>query len=351
MNLTLKHRSEITSKLWDDFVLSHCDATYFGTVEWLEGILSIQKWQLEDYSFGVFWDGKLVATVPMQWSPLTKSLMCSGWGWCPPLISVDNEKLTKFVFQEIDRLAERLKACDTKLGSFGHVSTNGSNLTQRGLSPALFYGFSDISSCTQIISLKDLSEEDLLKGLSQTARHTIRKAENNLRVERVTWRDHLDSYYKLHTTTYEQSQLPPHPFRYFEMISELAPENHKLFAAFNKEENVVAYHNDLHFKSAAFYHTATSSFEGNKQGAHYLLTWSAIAYARKKGCSVYEMGEIPLGTKVQKHETLGFFKTRFGGSPHRMLRFQKCYNWTPRLTAFKECIRSMQNFLNKMLGK
>ena len=351
MSFAQQYRHQISSKIWDEFVLSHPDSTYFGTTGWLDGILSVQEWGLIDYSFGVFADGKLVAVLPLQWNPRSRSLLSSGWGGCFPLIGIENRKIEKFIFQAIESIAECLGATTVQVGSLGHVSISGSSMVKRGLFPALRHGFTDMSSYAQVIDLRVDSQDILFKNLSETARQIVRKAEKQLRIELVSWKEHLDDYYNLHKITYRQSNILPYPFRYFEMIADCPIENHKLFAAFDENGKIVAYHNDLYFKKNVLYHTASSSPAGNKLGAHYLLTWQAIMNAYQTGCQHYEIGEIPLLTKETKSANIGFFKTRFGGDLYRMLRFQRAYTWNPKIDALKVCGRSMRSFLSIIIQK
>jgi lipid II:glycine glycyltransferase (peptidoglycan interpeptide bridge formation enzyme) len=159
-------------------------------------------------------------------------------------------------------------------------------------------------------------------------------------IKQVSWQEHLIRYYELHKWTCKQSNIAPHSFQYFELISRLSPENHKLFAAFNQDNVPVAYHNDLCFKENVFYHTAASSEEGNSKHAHYLLTWSSILSAHSEFYKNYEIGEICFGNVSKKHKQISFFKTRFGGELHRFFRADKEYEYLSRINILKKILKS-----------
>lgn len=346
MNFTTKNRSEVSRADWDAAVLAagH-DGFYFALSGWLDGIIHINQWGFKDYSVAVYKDHQICAIVPLQFSERDNALLSTAWGWCGPVFLDKSKKLTAFVYDYIDDLASSLKVKSVRLGMQGCV---GPSLNSKGINPWIPFGYTDTSSHTQIINLQNKSAEDLWMDLSQTARQTIKKAEQSCIVELVDWRDHLENYYHLHKLTYQKSKLQPHPHDYFQMISNLSKENHKLFALMNKQGGVLAYHNDLHYNKAAWYHTAVSSDEGNKLGGHYLLTWHAIQYAKSAGCQLYEVGEVVFDEKNKKATQISFFKTRFGGELHRLYRGERQYVPQPQKEALLQVIRSSRKLIGTL---
>jgi len=219
-----------------------------------------------------------------------------------------------------------------------------------GINPWIHYGYNDVSSHTQIIDFLNKTQDELWGALSQTARQLIKKAEKKCIVEEVDWKDHLDRYYELHKITYAKSKLLPHPYEYFQLIASLPSENHKLFAAFNQNGQVIAYHNDLYFKGNVWYHTAASSDEGTKESVHYLLTWTAIKSAYITGCQHYEVGEVFFGESTEKIKKISFFKTRFGGKSYRLYRGEKIYIHQPHKKALAQVFKSLRELINTFRG-
>jgi hypothetical protein len=350
MNFLIKNRSEISRENWDKAVEASADeGYYFARSAWLDGINAIKQWGFIDYSFAVYSNNRIYALVPLQWDEKNRCLLSTAWGLTAPIFVDKSKRLHHFVYEYIDELAKYLKVNSVKLGMHGCFEANNKE-SSKGINPWVAFGFNDISSHTQVISFQNKSIDNLWMGLSQTARHTIKKAENNGYVEIVDWKDRLDHYYHLHKLTYQKSNLNPHPYEYFKMISNLSKDNHKLFAFSNKEGNVLAYHNDLHYQNTACYHTAASSEEGNALGAHYLLTWHAINFAQRTDCRFYEVGEVIFDDKYQKAKQISLFKSRFGGDLNRLYRAEKKYTHNPKKDAFFELLRSAKKLSMELIN-
>ena len=345
MSYIIRLKSEINALEWDSLVAAAGQGGYFALTPWLNGVESIGKWNLKDYSFAVLNNNRFCAVVPLHWDEKNKSLLSSGWGWSGPIFLESSKKLSNLVFDYIDGLALSLKAKSVKLGMQGVV---GELLNNNGINPWVYYGYNDISSHTQILKLQNKTVDELWMDLSQTARQTIKKAEKSCYVELVDWKEHLENYYALHKLTYQKSKLQPHPFAYFNLITNLSKDNHKLFAVFNQNKEVLAYHNDLYYKKTVFYHTASSSDYGNTIGAHYLLTWNAIKFAKENNCEFYEFGEVVFDNNT-KAQQISFFKTRFGGELYRLYRAEKKYIPSPKKDAFIKCLRSVKNFTLELI--
>ena len=98
-----------------------------------------------------------------------------------------------------------------------------------------------------------------------------------------------------------------------------------LWAALDQKGGTVAFHNDMHFGAGAWYHTGCSTAAGLATGANYLLFWKSMLGAKAAGRRWYDCGEIFPPGADKKLNGLTFFKTRFGGEPHRFLKAGKNY--------------------------
>src|SRR3546814_11204033 len=79
-------RAEIPADEWDDVVQGSPDGWVFGLYGWQELILAVERWGLQDHSFALRENGRLVAVVPLQFSPNGGVMASSGWGGAGPTL-------------------------------------------------------------------------------------------------------------------------------------------------------------------------------------------------------------------------------------------------------------------------
>ncbi len=336
--ITYVARSEFSETEWDSIVLHSPDGWVFALYGWQELILGVPQWGLQDHSFAVALDGKIAAVVPLQFHPASRILGISAWGGCGPILSgkiSDEHKpaILSKIYELCSEIAEKTHAVALEFSQ--PAATEASVKNVFGVNHSVFFGFEDRSGLTQVIDLKP-SVDDLWKGLSKNARNIIRRAEKaGITARRVPWPEHLDNYYRLHCETYFRTGVTPHPIQYFSGISEkLAPLGYSaLFAAFDRDGDVLAYHNDACLGPGVLYHTGCSADSAQDTGANYLLLWTAIVAAKEDGRLAYEVGPIFPGTDDAKQKGLTLFKTRFGGSPRRAMRSRIVY---PRKVEYGE---------------
>ena len=325
MKLTCTSRRDILSDNWDSVVLRSPDGWVFALYGWQELILGVRQWGLQDHSFAVSLEGKIAAVVPLQLHPANRILGISAWGGCGPILSgsVADEHRPAILSKIYETCSEVAATTHAVALEFSQPSVTQACINNiYGVNHSVFFGFEDRSGLTQVIDLKP-SVDDLWKGLSKNARNIIRRAEKaGITARRVHWSEHLDSYYRLHRETYFRTGVTPHPVQYFSGISEkMAPSGYSaLFAAFDGDGDVLAYHNDACLGPGVLYHTGCSADSAQDTGANYLLLWTAIVAAKQDGRLAYEVGPIFPGTDESKQKGLTLFKTRFGGSPRRALR-------------------------------
>jgi hypothetical protein len=125
--------------------------------------------------------------------------------------------------------------------------------------------------------------------------------------------------------TYRRTGVEPHPRAYFAGIAEeIAPRgNAILWAAFDPSGAPHAYHNDAVLDQGCLYHTGCSTTRALAAGANYLLMWTAIADAKRRGASHFEVGDVFFDVPMGKEEGLTRFKSKFGGVLHRSFKSRK----------------------------
>lgn len=160
------------------------------------------------------------------------------------------------------------------------------------------------------------SEEDLLSQMRKTTRYLVKKAlKDEIVIEKIVDKKAVSIFWKVYTTTAEREKFTPFSKNYIE----------KEFEAFNETGNAIfltAYEKGkrkclasaliLFTKSGAFYHQGASVH--SKLPVTYLMQWTAILEAKKRGCTLYNFwGIAPTGNEKHPWYGLTLFKKGFGG--------------------------------------
>ena len=318
-------RSAIEPAAWDALVRASPDGWVFGLTAWLDMIGRVPRWELEDHSFAIAQNGRLLAAVPLHHVARNRRVASSGWGWIGPLAAgglhpAHESKVLKAVHREIGAVAARVGAEQVDLAT--PAVTARSIASRWGVSPFATFGYDDTSTLTQVIDLRP-DTAVLWRNLSQDARYQIRRAEKmHYSAAIESWSDMLDEYYAVHQETYARSALPPHPREYFAgFAQELATTGHvRLMVGRDAAGIAVAFHNTLQFGIGAAYTTGCGSTAHRDSGIDYLLFWRAMLAAKSAGADWYEAGEVHVSSQDAKLQGLATFKSKFGGALHRYFR-------------------------------
>lgn len=322
MTISFEMRRQINAAEWNEVVENSPDGWVFSLYGWQELILQVEQWALEDHSFGVRENGRLVAVMPLQFNKNDRRMSSSGWGGSGPVITgrVAGKARSRLIRVMLDRCTAIARECGAVSFEFSVSPVTGSSIQNTwGVNPFCFYGFEDHSGLAQVVDLAQ-PEPMLLARMAADARRQIRIArDRGCNVERVDWSEHLDRYYQLHEETYRRTGVSPHPKAYFSgMAAHTARTGHSvLWAAHSPGGEVVAYHNAAWFAEGGYYHTGCSASEAAEFGVSYLLFWEAMLGAKAAGIRWYDAGAIFPNAMDEKRRGLTTFKRKFGGQPHR----------------------------------
>lgn len=278
-----------------------------------------------DHSFAVSENGKLIAVMPLQYSPYTKRMTSSGWGGSGPVIRGDlegvaRERALRLTLAYARSQAETAAASVLDMAIF---PVTRAALSQRwGVNPFIFYGYRDVSQLSQVVDLSP-SPAELFATLPKKTRYLLRRlGSSGIQIRRVEWVPYLDTYYDVHRETYLRTGVSPHPKSYFAGIArEMAPRGHAvLLAAFSADGEAIAFNNTARFGEGAFYHTGCSRTRALDLDVNHLLLWHAMLAAKEDGIRWFDLGTISPLAADPKVKSLSIFKTRFGGEPHRFFR-------------------------------
>lgn len=316
---------DVPAAEWDRLVHGSPDGWVFGLSAWQRMILAVPRWALRDHSFAVYENGRMVAAMPLQWSPHSNRMSSSGWGGAGPMVGgwLTGEGRARVMRLVLDHAKELAVAANAAMLDFATSPVTRSSLAERwGVNPFAFYGYKDVSQVSQVIDLSK-SGDELLADLSAKTRRILTDAEKaGIEVRQVDWAEYFEEYYSAHQETYARTGVSPHPKEYFSGIARsIAPAgNAELLAAFSRSGEVLGFNNCARFGEGAFYHTGCSRAAALDSGANHLLLWRSILAAKGKGCRWFDVGPIDPCSEHEKLRSLTVFKSRFGGEPHRCFR-------------------------------
>lgn len=155
------------------------------------------------------------------------------------------------------------------------------------------------------------TEEQLLAQMTQKGRYNIRLAEKH----GVTVQPSTDvaAFYALLQKTGERDQFGIHSQGYYQaMIDTLGTSAHLLLAT--HQNQVVAGGIFVYLDDWAIYYYGASDHTYRSLMAPYLIQWTAIREAQKRGCKHYDfLGIAPEGVKDHPWKGVTDFKRKFGG--------------------------------------
>ncbi|MCA9371159.1 MAG: peptidoglycan bridge formation glycyltransferase FemA/FemB family protein [Candidatus Peregrinibacteria bacterium] len=164
---------------------------------------------------------------------------------------------------------------------------------------------------------KPVTEEEILKGMRKNTRNLIRRAEKEgVTIEASTHplRD-LDTFITLHEETRKRHQFTPYTNTFFEaQVRHFSARNECTMYKALYDGEVIACSIHMHAFGETSYHHGASTHAHAKIPASYLLQWTAIQDALKRGDHVYNFwGISPEGQSKHPFAGVRTFKTGFGG--------------------------------------
>lgn len=177
------------------------------------------------------------------------------------------------------------------------------------------------------------NEEEILMQMRKTTRNLIRRAERDgVTVEASTNPENdLEHFLKLHEETRKRHGFTPYTDAFFRsQVRRFAAKKQCTVYLARFEGQVIAASVHMHAFGETSYHHGASSSAHHKIPSSYLLQWTAIRDALKRGDRIYNFwGIAPLDAdgnvagKLGKHPFGGvtLFKTGFGGT---MLNLTHC---------------------------
>lgn len=179
----------------------------------------------------------------------------------------------------------------------------------------------DCVSLKQSTELMDISEDvDVIwKKLHKDNRTAIRSASNYNVTTRIT-SEYLNIFDKVPQNLVKSilnNMCPDYCIQYIAEINNVCVAASLFFI----------------YGDMAMYWANTTTEFGRKTNSNYLLLWSAIQYAKLKGCTIFNFGDSPIGAN-----NLIKFKKSWGTNTYTYMKYQKTPFLIKPLLLIKEVI-------------
>jgi len=193
------------------------------------------------------------------------------------------------LFEEVVAIAKKEKAIFVRLSPYEEIRI--SNFEFRISSQ-------DHHPETSLIIDLAQSEDDILKQMKPKGRYNIKVAQKN--GVTVTPSHDIDAFYHLLKKTTGRDGFAAHPISYYRKILEsLAPHAQLLLAHY--EGKPVAGGIFVYLHDSGIYYYGASDYEHRNLMAPYLIQWTAIQEAKKRGCKHYDfLGIAPEGAPPER---------------------------------------------------
>ncbi|WP_240759216.1 lipid II:glycine glycyltransferase FemX, partial [Phytoactinopolyspora endophytica] len=167
------------------------------------------------------------------------------------------------------------------------------------------------------VSLRDRSEDDVLRGFNQLWRRNIKKADKSgVVVSHGTAAD-LPTFHRLYTETAHRDGFHARPMSYFtgmwEAMTAEAPDRLRLYLA-HHEGDLIAATTMVRVGAHAWYSYGASSTEKREFRGSNAVQWQMIQDALADGCDIYDLrGITDTLDESDPHAGLIRFKLGTGG--------------------------------------
>lgn len=169
------------------------------------------------------------------------------------------------------------------------------------------------------------TEENIMMEMRKTSRNLVRRAKKEgVEIHRSEnpLKD-LPSFIKLHEETRKRHAFTPYTNAFFEaQVKHFSARNECTMYRAMYQGELIACSIHMHSFGETSYHHGASTHKHSKIPASYLLQWTAITDALKRGDRVYNFwGISPEGIKNHPFAGVRTFKTGFGG---KLLEIAHC---------------------------
>jgi len=281
------------SPLWDQFVSSHPEGSFYHLTAWKESLENAFGFQPE-YLLARDGTGQIKGIAPLfQMRDILHrryliSLPFSNFS----SILADNEAVRQLLFKKIKDLAVARSVRYVELRQLGEKFKNlPSNTDMSNL-------FLDLS----------LGEQEIWDhSLRSNKRNKIRKAKK-LGLQAKFGAGYLEDFYRIFSINMSRLGTPPFPLSFFEKIVQCFQDQSKIIVV-QKDSKIIAGMLLIFFNQTMAVPWADSLFSYNHYAPNELMYWTAIQYGCSKGMATFDLGRSARGSGTYH------FKIQWGAKP------------------------------------
>ena len=279
---------------WPQLLESHSKTSVFHSVEWLRALEKTYGYEPLAYTStppGAPLSNAVVFCRVTSWLTGRRMASLPFSDHCEPLVDgVDqlNELLTP-VLQEL------------REGKIKYIDIRPLSLSFSGATKGAESYF------LHLLDLRPTLDELYKKLHGDSIRRKIQRAEReSLTLEVGSSEEMLAEFYKLHVTTRQRQQLPPHPLKWFRNVLTCLGENAQIRVA-KKDGSAIASILTLGHKQKMVYKYGCSDADSHNLGGMQFLFWHLIRYSKEHG-----FVELDFGRSECSNTGLVTFKDRWG---------------------------------------
>ena len=168
-----------------------------------------------------------------------------------------------------------------------------------------------------ILDIEGKTPDEVMSGFRSDWRNRIRKAERKGVYCKAMGVEGLEDFYPLMIDTGKRDNFPIRSSEYFRRFIEGLGDNCKLFICYadiDGKETPLSGAIGVNYSGVFTYVYGASSNENRSLYPNYLMQWTMIEYALKKGCKLYDFGGIPCyDNENDSKYGIYRFKKGFGG--------------------------------------
>jgi len=271
-------------------------------------------------------------------------------GFSGPVVSPElgdkgRKKTLKFIFNHIDKIAEKNKAealevrmTDLSPSNLPPIRKDRNPLWEMGVAEHLSF---PPLLCVMLNLQKN--ETELLSEMDKDCRAEIKQAERNgIKIREGLNKKDLKLFHDIHIPSWQRTGMHPQAFEHYDEMWKYL-EGNKTIKLFFAEKNGKAVSAVLlHvYKDGVFYWGGCSLPEALKLKANNFLLWSAVKWAKSKEYKWFEIGLFSSfkGADSKEH-SVGQYKAQFSNDYLMPFEGQKIYT---KKAAKRLLIRSIRN--------
>jgi len=276
---------------WDAFVNEHPHGSILQTTNWARlknrfGWTSHRVW--------LKLDGRYVAGAQVLFRSAALGMVKFGYIPHGPLLDWENEEQVKVLFSQIDESAYQHGAGILKMEPL---------LWQHEMPESTWQAICERQECiitsdtiqpprTIMVDLK-LPEEEIMAAMKPKTRYNIRLSARKGVTVREGSADDIPAFNRLLQVTGQRDNFGTHATEYYRDAHNLfAPEHAVLLIAEYDQQPLAAAFITAFGTTGSYLYGASGNEERNRMPA-YAIQWEAIRWAKRKGCTQYDLWGIP----------------------------------------------------------